>query len=172
MKNMDIVKKSKLIYSGELILFSVIFLVLAILIVTGVIAKSETFMHIYHYVTLAGGTWMIVDFIWIMASKKRKLRASVIDKVLTLPLGIALITFDIIALSVSDLTVNPVYHKFGLFGFFLYITIIYAFEGIYHWFKPIPGFIEDILKEEEQRKIEAEQAAKEKEKEPTENEEK
>ena len=170
MKNMDIVKKSKLIYSGELILFSVIFLVLAILIVTGVIAKSETFMHIYHYVTLAGGTWMIVDFIWIIASKKRQLRASVIDKVLTLPLGIALITFDIVALSVADLTVNPVYHKFGLFGFFLYITIIYAFEGIYHWFKPIPGFIESILREEEQRKLEAEQATKEKE--PTENEEK
>ena len=157
MKNLDTVKKAKLIYSGELIFFSLVFLVLAILIVTGVLAKSETFMHIYHYVTLAGGTWMIADFIWIMCDKKRQRRASLIDKALVLPLGISLIAFDIIALANPDLTTNAIYHRYGLFSFFLYITIIYVFEGIYHWFRPIPGFLEEILREEEQRKLQTEE---------------
>ena len=157
MKNMDTVKKAKLIYSGELIVFSVIFLVLAILIVTGVLVKSDTFMHIYHYVTLAGGTWMIADFIWIMCDKKRQLRASVLDKGLVLPLAISLISFDIVALVNPDLTTNIMYHRYGLFSFFLYITIIYAFEGVYHWYRPIPGFIEDVMRQEEERKLQEEE---------------
>ena len=93
MKKIDKEKKVKLIYSGELLLFAVIFLVFAILKITKVMGYSETRRIIFNWITIFGGAWGIADFIWAICSKKRQQRISMIDKVLLLPLAIFIMTF-------------------------------------------------------------------------------
>ena len=94
-KKMDTMTKAKLIYSGELFVFAIAFLVVAILEFTQVIKISERHHIIFNWVTLFGGSWLIADFIWALADKKRQKRIAMIDKIIHLPLGIYLIAFDL-----------------------------------------------------------------------------
>ena len=152
-KKMDYVTKAKLIYSGELLLFSIVFLVIGILEMTEVIHIKDIVITIFNWVTLFGGTWVIVDFFWVLFSKKRRAKNSILDKACLLPAGIYLITFDLIALigQVSK-TDNYNYYRFGISSLLLYLGCVYIFQGIYHWFKPIPGLVEGILEAEAMEK--------------------
>lgn len=150
-KKMDEEKKIKLIYSGELIFFSVVFLVLGFLKVFNVLGNSDTFHSIFHWVTLFGGTWVIVDLAWALASKKRRKRISLLDKCLTVPLGIFLVIFDIISLINANLWGIAYSYLFAIP--FFYLSVIYAFEGVYHYYNPIPGLLDDLNKEKEKEAI-------------------
>ena len=152
-KKMDYVTKAKLIYSGELLFFSLIFLTIGILEMTGVLHIKDIVITIFNWVTLFGGTWVIVDFFWVLFSKKRRAKNSILDKACLLPAGIYLITFDLIALigRISK-TDNYDYYRFGISSLLLYLGCVYIFQGIYHWFKPIPGLVEGILEAEAMEK--------------------
>ena len=151
-QKMDPVKKYKLIYSGELIVIAIVAIVLGTLIWVRVLGKSDHFPYVYTILTMIGAAWIIIDFIWASLSKKRRLRVSYLDKILNLPLGLGLIAFDIYSL-VTGLS-QDVYQAKYVAIFFLYIAINYIFQGIYHYFVPVPGFIES-LKEEEKKPEEA-----------------
>ena len=146
---MDPVKKYKIIYSVELIVIAIVAIVLGVFFWIEKLGRSDHFPIVYVVLTMTGSTWILVDFIWAMASKKRQARISLIDKIITLPLGLGLLTFDIYSL-VNGLNKDTFLSKY-VAVFFLYIAIIYIFEGIYHYFKPVPGLI-DI--EEIDQKIE------------------
>ena len=92
---MTIEKKNKLIYSGELILIAVVFIVLGILELLKVITLSDRFQLIFKIITLVGATWLVTDFIWTLLSKKRRANYSLMDKIMLLPLAIYLYAFDI-----------------------------------------------------------------------------
>ena len=146
MKNqMSMTTKVKLIYSIELAAFAVVFLVIGILEIVEVIHIREIVLTIFNWVTIFGGTWMIIDFIWTMTSKKRQKKNSRLDKALLLPLALYLITFDLICLigQIDKVEQYNVY-KFGVASALLYIAVIYGFQAIYHWFHPIPGLIEGV----------------------------
>ena len=149
---MDPVKKYKLIYSGELVFIAIVAIVLGTLIWVRVLGKSDHFPYVYTILTMIGAAWIIADFIWASASKKRRARISYLDKILNLPLGLGLIAFDIYSL-VTGLS-QDVYQAKYVAIFFLYIAINYIFQGIYHYFVPVPGFLES-LKEEEKKPEEA-----------------
>ena len=100
-EKMSIKKKTKLIYSIELLVFVAIFIVIATLEILGIIGKREIMLIIFNWVTIFGGTWLIVDFFWVLFSKKRRKKNSLLDKALVIPLGIYLITFDIINSSIT-----------------------------------------------------------------------
>lgn len=151
-QKMNPVKKYKLIYSGELIVIAIVAIVLGTLIWVRVLGKSDHFPYVYTILTMIGAAWIIIDFIWASLSKKRRLRVSYLDKILNLPLGLGLIAFDIYSL-VTGLS-QDVYQAKYVAIFFLYIAINYIFQGIYHYFVPVPGFIES-LKEEEKKPEEA-----------------
>ena len=151
-QKMDPVKKYKLIYSGELIVIAIVAIVLGTLIWVRVLGKSDHFPYVYTILTMIGAAWIIIDFIWASLSKKRRLRVSYLDKILNLPLGLGLIAFDIYSL-VTGLS-QDVYQAKYVAIFFLYIAINYIFQGIYHYFVPVPGFLES-LKEEEKKPEEA-----------------
>lgn len=134
-------KKIKLFYSGELILIAIVFVVIAILQMTKVMTLSERFILIFKIVTLAGATWLTFDFIWTMVSEKKRAKSSLIDKTIILPLALYLYIFDIIGLA----TKQPYdYYRFGLPAAFLFIATVYTFEGIYHYYRPIPAILEAI----------------------------
>ncbi len=144
---MDPHKKIKLIYSGELLLFAVIFLVVAILKLTRVMGYNETRRIIFNWITIFGGLWGIIDFLWGALSKKRRARICLLDKALLLPLVLFIETFDFISLIAKPANEN--FYIYSLGFAFIYVTIIYTFQAIYHYFYPIPGLFDD--EEEEQK---------------------
>ena len=158
-QKMSIEKKTKLIYSGELLLFAIVFAVIATLEIIGVIGKREVMMIIFNWVTIFGGTWLIADFIWVLCSKKRKARNSILDKALVVPLGIYLITFDIMCFCKLPF-ITMEFRRLMMAIAFYYVSAIYLFQGIYHYYFPIPSIREAII-EEEAAALEKEKASNE-----------
>ena len=171
-EKMSLEKKVKLIYSGELIFFSLVFIVIATLEICGVIGNREIVLIIFNWVTIFGGTWMIADFIWLLCSQKRRKKNAIIDKALLVPAGLYLITFDIICFTGASFVTLP-FRRLMMAIVFYYFAVAYIFQGVYHWFKPIPGLLEDVKKEQEEAEREKREKeleeAKEKEGEPLEN---
>lgn len=135
------VKKIKLIYSGELLLFTVVFLVLGILELLAVIKLSERFQLIFKIVTLVGATWLVVDFVWVLLSPKRKAKNAIMDKAMMLPLAVYLYVFDILGFVLKP---GYGYYQIGVPIVFFYIACAYAFQGIYHYYNPTPMVLEMI----------------------------
>ena len=152
-KKLDTLTKAKLIYSGELLVFAIVFLVFAILRITGVMAGNQTRSAFFNWITIFGGSWLIIDFLWALFSKKRRPKIALIDKCLHAPAGIYLVSFDIYCFVTKPDATGDVY-RFGVPIVLFYLCSCYLFESIYHFFKPIPGLLE-IEKAEQ-----AEQAAK------------
>ena len=147
-KKMDDFTKAKLIYSGELLLFGVAFLVVAILKMTNVIPSNEKLHAVFNWITLFGGSWIIADFIWALVDKKRQKRIALIDKIIHLPVGIYLVAFDLFCL-ISQ-TKDPVVFQFGIPSALAYLCLCYIFEAFYHYKYPVPGLL-DAVKEEEKK---------------------
>ena len=157
-EKMDTMTKAKLIYSIELGIFAVIFLVLAVLRFTGVIPTHELRLKIFNWVTLFGGSWIVVDFFWALLDKKRQKRVAIIDKCIHLPAGLYLIAFDLYCLIAQPAIESPIC-QFGVPIVLTYLGICYAFEAIYHFKYPVPGLL-DALEEkpvEEQQPLEEKQ---------------
>ena len=157
-KKMDDFTKAKLIYSGELLLFGVAFLVVAILKMTGIIPHNATRQIIFNWITLFGGTWLIVDLIWALVDKKRQKRIALIDKIIHVPAGIYLIAFDLYCLigHPSD----PRVFQFGMPIALSYLCLCYIFEAFYHYKYPVPGLlnaVEEVEVEEDSSLEESEE---------------
>ena len=143
------IKKIKLIYSGELLIFSVVFIVLGILELLAVIKLSERFQLIFKIVTLAGASWLIADFVWVMLSPKRKKKNSILDKAMMLPLAVYLYAFDITGFVLQP---NYGFYQIGVPIAFFYIACAYIFQGIYHYYNPVPSVLEMIEETESEEK--------------------
>ena len=169
---MTIEKKNKLIYSGELVFFAIAFFVIGLLELLKVIVLSDRFQLIFKILTLVGATWLVADFFWTLLNKKRRANNDLLDKIIMLPLAIYLYGYDIAGFVVA----RPYeYYQVGVPVAFFYITCSYLFQGIYHYYKPIPLIvqaIEEETKDQEQKAIEAEVINEEHKEEPQiENEE-
>ena len=133
-QKMPIEKKLKLIYSGELAIFAVVFAVLGILFLTEVIKPADWKRYVFTYLTLAGGLWLIADFVWTLASKKRRAKHSLLDKCLVLPVAPILISFDIYCIINGCAETLP--YRWFIGVDFCYLSLVYAFQAIYHYYKP------------------------------------
>lgn len=140
-KKLDETTKIKLIYSGELIFFSLLFLVLAILQTAGVISLSERFLNIFKIVTLLGIAYFTYDIISTFVNKKKRARVCLVDKFSTIIVPPYLLFVDILLWSGNEFIWNN--PKFFITPLFFYIAAVYAFQGIYHWFKPLKELFED-----------------------------
>ena len=159
MAKISIEKKNKLVYTVELLVIAVIFIVIATLEVLNIIGKREVMMIIFNWVTIFGAAWMIADFIWTLVSKRKRARSSLLDKILVLPLAAYFITFDIICFTKQPF-VTMEFRRLMMGIAFYYVAAIYIFQGIYHYFHPIPLILQAI-KEEETLKEEQEKAKQE-----------
>ena len=145
-KKLDEFTKTKLIYSGELVLFAIVFLVLAILQTVGVINYSETFLNIFKFVTLIGVAYFVFDIVTTFTNKRKREKACLVDKFSTIIIPPYLLVVDILFLSNNEFIWNN--PKFFITPLFFYISLVYAFQGIYHWFFPLKELFEDDEKEE------------------------
>ena len=139
-KKMDFATKAKLIYSGELFIFSLAFIVIAILKLTDVIKYNETRATVFNWITIFGGTWIIADLMWAIWDKKRQQRICLIDKIIHAPAGIYLISFDLFCLIAHP---GERFYQIGIPVALFYLAACYIFESIYHYKYPIPGLIEE-----------------------------
>ena len=145
-KKMDELTKVKLIYSGELIAISIVFLVVGILEITNVIGVNEVFRYIFMWATPFGALFVIVDFIWTLKSEKKRKKASLLDKCLVLPLAIYFIVIDTIMF--INYGTLPLYtYQCFIGSALLTFSIIYCIEGIYHWYHPLPSLLEELEQE-------------------------
>lgn len=151
-KKLDFLTKAKLIYSGELFLFALVFGVIALLEFLQVIKISENHKVFFNWITLFGGTWIIADFFWALFSPKRRKKVAFIDKMLHLPAGLYLVIFDLFCLITKPQ--NHLVYQYGIPIVLSYLCTCYGFEAVYHYFHIIPGLIEI----EEDNKIEQEAA--------------
>ena len=147
-------KKIKLIYSLELLVFALVFLVLGILKVTQVLRTNSTVRTIFNWVTIFGGTWAIVDFVWVLCSKKRRKKNSLLDKALIVPLGIYIITYDLIC--IIGPTRDDSFYAYCMSAVFFYAVLIFTFQAIYHYWHPIPSIVEAINQAKEAENTAAE----------------
>jgi len=156
-KKMDPLTKVKLIYSGELMIFAVVFLVLGILKFTGVLGSNATRLTIFNWITLFGGTWIMIDFVWAVTDKKRQKRISLVDKCVVLPAGIYLITFDLYCL-IAKPAIDSNICKYGVPIVFCYLALCYIFEAIYHFKYPVPGLLNAVVEVDDDKVVDEQEA--------------
>lgn len=145
-KKMDDLTKAKLIYSGELMIFAIAFLVIAILKFTLVIPYNELRHTILNWITVFGSTWVVIDFLWALLSKKRRPRISLVDKILHLPAGIYIFAFDLYCLIAKP--TDPIVFQCGFPIVLSYLALCYGFESVYHFYHPIPGLMDAVVEVE------------------------
>lgn len=138
-KKLDPLTKVKIMLAVEYAIFVVLFAVLGILFLTEIIKVQEWKRYAFTYVTLAGGLWLITDFFWTTFSPKRRAANCLLDKILMLPVGIALLCWDIYAIVNGCAETLPYALAIGIN--FCYIAAVYLFQTVYHWFHPIPAVI-------------------------------
>ena len=162
-KKMDAEQKSILAYALELFIFGIVFEVLGVLRITGIIGYNETRRVVFNWITLCGCTIAIGEFIWYCFSKRKQARGFLPDKLAVLALAIFMITYDLICLIGKN--PSPEFCTYMLGGAICYVGVVYLFQGVYHYFRPLPGYLEDIRKaiaeDEANEKAKAEAKAKE-----------
>lgn len=141
-KKMDELTKAKLIYTIELVVFSVVFLVIGILNILEIIYPKEWRASAVLYLTSIGGFIGIADFIWMLASKKRRAKGSLLDKALVVPATLFIAPLSIYQLANGITSFIPWQIGSGL----CYLSLVYIIEAIYHWYHPIPGLLEEETK--------------------------
>lgn len=151
-KKMDPLTKVKLIYSGELLIFAIAFLVIAILRFTLVIPFNETRHLVLNWISLFGGAWIITDFFWAVFSKKRRPRIALIDKIIHLPVGIYIIAFDLFCLIGKP--TDQIVFQIGFPIAMSYLALSYGFEAVYHFYHPVPGLLDTVEEVDEEEKNE------------------
>lgn len=147
-KNQDPLFKEKLILTIEYAVFCVLFLVLGVLILTGILPLKGTFRKVLIYVSLIGGAFICFDLFWTLFSKKRRKRWSLVDKFLAFPAGASVVVIDILTF-VWGFEETVKLHETYVGYLFLYLAFVYLFEGIYHYFKPQPLLLEELENEKE-----------------------
>lgn len=132
------IKKVKLIYSGELIVIAIVFLVIGFLELFKIMNISDNLQLIFKIITLVGASWITFDFIWTITSPKKRAKNSLMDKIMLLPAALYLFVFDI----VGFVSPRPYeYYQIGMPLIFFYIACAYIFQGIYHYYHPTPMVI-------------------------------
>ena len=150
---MSVEKKTKLIYSGELIIIALIALVIGILKLVGVIDTKPVRLLVYNIISLVGAVIFIGNFVWALVSPKKRKKTSMLDSLITLPVMLYLIGFDIYCFVIGKDAVPDIIVKYSVGLVLIYIGIDYIFQGIYHYFYLTPQLAEAI-KEEEDRLLE------------------
>ena len=150
-------RKIKLIYSVKFLVIAVVFLVLGFLELFAVIKLSERAQLIFKIITLVGASYIVFDFVWLMCSEKRKKNNCIMDKVMMLPLALYLYVYDVLGF-----VLKPAYgyYQIGIPIAFIYIACAYIFQGIYHYYRPVPMVIE-MIEEAKNPKPKEEQPEKE-----------
>ena len=141
-KKLDDLTQIKLVYSGELLLFAIVFLVIGLLMICNIWVLSDRFMMLFKWITIFGNTLLIGDLIWILCSPKRRKKNSLLDKFTILPANLYIIVLDIL-LFMNNESINT-YRNLYIPPVIIYFALAYTFQAIYHWYRPLPSLLEEL----------------------------
>lgn len=147
-QKMDEFTKAKLIYTIEISIFALAFLVIAILQIVRVIKFGETHLRVINWITIFGASIGVLDFIWFLNSPVRRKKNSMLDKCLLVPLMIYILVFDIICFinyENPQVDLAQIMIPIAL----IYVSAVYTLEAVYHWYKPVPMLFEALEEEKE-----------------------
>jgi len=151
-KPLEELTKAKLIYSGEILLFSIAFIVLGTLELTGILHISDILLNIFKYITTVGGCLVIGEFIWTLVSKKKKEKSCLLDKFLVIPVPLYLLTIDILIFANNVTVIDN--REYFIAPVLLYLGLVYAFQAIYHYYFPtkeVYAIAEESIKEKQEK---------------------
>ena len=138
-------KKVKTIYTVELLAFSILFLVLGILKILNIWNSDSTRRLIFNILTTCGSLFIIGDFFFTLFNKERRKKKCLLDKIIALPGGLFLLTYDILCFS----NVIPIeLNGYFVGGVFIYLSLVYAFQAIYHYKHPLQELIDAAIEAE------------------------
>lgn len=158
-------QKLVLIYSVELGIFSIVFLVLGILKILNIWTVNDTRALIFNIITTVGAVILLGDFIWAMFSKKRRKRISLLDKILNMPLSILFLVLAILSYVNRANGLGKLdYHDLIVGIGFLYASINFGFQALYHYKHPLPAVMAEIKKMKEELAEQSKQQEKQVEK--------
>ena len=147
-QKMDEFTKAKLIYTIEISIFALAFLIIAILQIVRVIKFGETHLRVINWITIFGASIGVLDFIWFLNSPVRRKKNSMLDKCLLVPLMIYILVFDIICFinyENPQVDLAQIMIPIAL----IYVSAVYTLEAVYHWYKPVPMLFEALEEEKE-----------------------
>lgn len=147
-QKIDEFTKAKLIYTIEISIFALAFLVIAILQIVRVIKFGETHLRVINWITIFGASIGVLDFIWFLNSPVRRKKNSMLDKCLLVPLMIYILVFDIICFinyENPQVDLAQIMIPIAL----IYVSAVYTLEAVYHWYKPVPMLFEALEEEKE-----------------------
>lgn len=155
-----IIKRTKLIFLAEYIFIGLVLLTLGLLRILDVIPFNSTRLLVYNIITTVGAAYLIFDFIWVIVSKKKKEKACMLDKILTLIPGLYLVVFNIICF--AKLYDSLGFYQYSVGAVLLYAGLASLFMGIYHHYRPTKQILEAIDEIIQESKKEAETKENEK----------
>lgn len=154
--------KAKLVYSGEIGIIAIVFLVFGILRLTGVQGYDHTRRLIFNIITTVGAIYGIYNFISYFVSEKKRKKTALIDVITVLPISLALVVFNtycyiyVAGLPASEVTEQmKAICSYSMGGIMTYASVTFLFQAIYHYYKPIP-LLYLMLEEEKKEKEEQE----------------
>lgn len=145
-QKMDDLKKVKLIYSGELLLFSLVFLVVGLLEILNVIGVNDVFRYIFMWATPFGAAFIIINLIWTIKSEKKRKKSSLLDVISVTPMAIYFIVIDTI-MFINYNALEKIIYQYFIGSALLAFSVIYLIQGIYHWYHPLPSLLEELEQE-------------------------
>ena len=119
-----------------------ILLTIGFLKIFGVLGYNPERVLVYNIITLVGVAYIIFDLIFNLASKRRRAKMCVIDKVFPCILAIYLIVFDILVL--AKIKADEIFIQYSIGAVLLYAGCFSTFLGIYHYFKPSQQIIDAV----------------------------
>lgn len=145
-KKMDELTKYKLVYSVELAVFAVAFMIIGLLQITHVIILHPFFIQLFNWVTMFGSIWVIFDLCWTLRSEKRRKKVSLFDKVTLGIFAIYVFIIDIIMFS-NYLKLPRFWYQTLIGDAVFYIGIIYIMQAYWHYRYPVLSIVEAVEQE-------------------------
>lgn len=145
-KKMDELTKYKLVYSVELAVFAVAFMIIGLLQITHVIILHPFFIQLFNWVTMFGSIWVILDLCWTLRSEKRRKKVSLFDKVTLGIFAIYVFIIDIIMFT-NYLKLPRFWYQTLIGDAVFYIGIIYIMQAYWHYRYPVPSIVEAVEQE-------------------------
>ena len=145
-KKMDELTKYKLVYSIELAVFAVAFMLIGLLQITHVIILHPFFIQLFNWLTFFGSLWVITDLFWTLRSEKRRQNNSLFDKVTLGIFGLYILIIDIIMFS-NYLKLPQFWYQTLIGDAVFYIGIIYIMQAYWHYRYPVPSIVKAIEQE-------------------------
>ena len=139
-KKMDELTKYKLVYSVELAVFAVAFMIIGLLQITHVIILHSFFIQLFNWVTMFGSIWVILDLCWTLRSEKRRKKVSLFDKVTLGIFAIYVFIIDIIMFT-NYLKLPRFWYQTLIGDAVFYIGIIYVMQAYWHYRYPVPSIV-------------------------------